>query len=195
MRDEELWRRLQRLGEGGAEPAPEAIAAQRVAAVLIPLLADEPGCPVVFTRRAARLRRHAGEICLPGGRLEPADQGSVIRAALREAHEEIGLEPPQASVCRVLPACHNSRGDLIHPVLAPVARPARWRLQAEEVAGVIEVPLAHFLEAGHYRLERRRYDGQEKQSLVLDYGAQQIWGLTARIMHALREQWLAQTPA
>ncbi|WP_436785595.1 NUDIX hydrolase [Stutzerimonas frequens] len=191
MRDEDLWRRLRRLGEGCAEPVPESIAAQRVAAVLIPLLADEPGCPVVFTQRSAHLRRHAGEICLPGGQLEPADRGSVIRAAVREAHEEIGLAPPHVSTCRVLSACHNSRGDVIYPVLAPVARPVRWQLQSEEVAGVIEVPLSHFLEAGHYRLERRRYDGQEKQSLVVTYGTQQIWGLTARIMHTLREQWLA----
>lgn len=51
---------------------------------------------------------------------------------------------------------------------------------------MIEVPLGHFLRAEHYRLERRTYDGEEKQSLVLDCGVEQIWGLTARIMNNLR---------
>lgn len=185
MREDPLWTLLVRLGPAGVEP-PLDLGAGRAAAVLIPLLAAEPECPVLFTRRASRMRRHAGEICLPGGRLEPADQGSVIRAALREAHEEIGLPPTQVSPCWALPPCQNSRGDLIHPVLGVVTRPLRWQLQAEEVAGVLEVPLGHFLRAEHYCLERRCYDGQEKQSLVLDYGVEQIWGLTARIMNALR---------
>jgi hypothetical protein len=71
-------------------------------------------------------------------------------------------------------------------------RPRRWRLQAEEVAGLLEVPLAHFLQPQHYKLERRCYEGQDKQSLVLDYGGEQIWGLTARIMDALRLLLLAE---
>ncbi len=176
---------LDRLGPPGQEPTLDA-GVDRAAAVLIPLLASEPGGPVLFTRRAASMRRHAGEICLPGGRLEPADHGSVIGAALREADEEIGLPPANVSPCWALPACQNSRGDLIHPVLGVVTRPRRWVLQAEEVAGLLEIPLAHFLQAEHYRLEHRRYEGQDKQSLVLDYAGEQIWGLTARIMNALR---------
>ncbi|WP_210538777.1 NUDIX hydrolase [Pseudoxanthomonas spadix] len=182
---------LTRLGPAGQAPRLDA-GAERVAAVLIPLLASEPGHPVLFTRRAASMRRHAGEICLPGGRLEPADQGSVIRAALRESYEEIGLPPANVSSCWALPPCQNSRGDLIHPVLGVVNRPRRWRLQAEEVAGLLEVPLAHFLQPQHYKLERRCYEGQDKQSLVLDYGGEQIWGLTARIMDALRLLLLAE---
>lgn len=183
---------LTRLGPAGQEPRLDADGA-RVAAVLIPLLASEPGHPVLFTRRAANMRRHAGEICLPGGRLESADQGSVIRAALRESHEEIGLPPENVSTCWALPACQNSRGDLIHPVLGVVDRPRHWQLQAEEVAGLFEVPLAHFLQPQHYRLERRCYEGRGKESLVLDYGGEQIWGLTARIMDALRLLLLAES--
>ncbi len=185
MRDDILWALLDRLGPAGQEPSLGA-GSERAAAVLIPLLASEPGRPVLFTRRAAGMRRHAGEICLPGGRLEPADQGSVIRAALREAHEEIGLPPTQVSPCWALPPCQNSRGDLIHPVLGMVTQPLHWQLRAEEVAGLLKVPLEHFLRTKHYRLERRCYDGREKQSLVLDYEGEQIWGLTARIMDALR---------
>lgn len=159
---------------------------EKVAAVLIPLLIAEPGCPVVFTRRANRMRRHAGEISLPGGLLEPADDGSVVRAALREAHEELGLSPTAIQVQLVLPRCHDSRGLVIYPVVAIVTRPPQWLLQAEEVAEVIEVPLGHFLRAEHYRLERRVYGGEEKQSLVLHCGVEQVWGLTARIMNNLR---------
>lgn len=161
---------------------------ERVAAVLIPLLAAEPCCPVVFTRRANHMRRHGGEISLPGGHLEPADNGSVIRAALREAHEELGLSPAAVQVQMVLPHCSNSRGLLIYPVVGIVTRPLQWLLQTEEVVEVIEVPLRHFLRAEHYRLERRAYDGEDKQSLILDCGVEQVWGLTARIMNNLRLQ-------
>jgi len=177
---------LQRLAQLSGEAPHLDAGPEKVAAVLIALLAAEPECPVVFTRRASGMRRHAGEISLPGGLLEAVDQGSVIRAALREAQEEVGLPPAAVQVPLVLPLCRNSRGVVIYPVVGIVTRPLRWRLQAKEVAEVIEVPLSHFLQADHYRQERRVYDGEEKHSLVLDCGTEQIWGLTARIMNNLR---------
>lgn len=176
----------QRFAQLDCEAPLLSAGSERVASVLIPLLTAEPCCPVVFTRRADRMRRHAGEISLPGGLLEPADDGSVISAALREAQEELGLPPAAVQVQLVLPHCRNSHGLVIYPVVGIVTRPLQWLLQAEEVAEVIEVPLGHFLRAEHYRLERRTYDGEEKQSLVLDCGVEQIWGLTARIMNNLR---------
>lgn len=178
----------QRFAQLDCEVPLLSVGLERVAAVLIPLLSAEPRCPVtvIFTRRANHMRRHAGEISLPGGILEPADGGSVVRAALREAQEELGLPPAAVQVQMVLPHCRNSCGLVIYPVVGIVTRPLRWLLQAEEVAEVIEVPLGHFLRAEHYRLERRTYDGEEKQSLVVDWGVDQIWGLTARIMNNLR---------
>lgn len=158
----------------------------RAAAVLVPLLITEPGCPVVFTRRASQMRRHPGEICLPGGLLESVDEGSVTNTALREAHEELGILPTEVQIQLVLPHCLNSRGVMIYPVVGFVMRPPQWQLQVEEVAEVIEVPLSHFLHAEHYRSEFRCYDGQKKESLMIDYGCKQIWGLTARIMNSMR---------
>ncbi len=179
-----LYQRLSCLG--GEVPPKIDPGSTKAAAVLVPLLVTEPGCPVVFTRRTNQMRRHAGEICLPGGLLELLDEGSVTNAAVREAQEELGLLPTEVQVRMVLPHCLNSRGIIIYPVVGFVMRPLQWQLQVEEVAEVIEVPLSYFLQVEHYRRELRSYDGQKKESLVIDYGSEQIWGLTARIMNSVR---------
>ncbi|ASK34982.1 coenzyme A pyrophosphatase [Alcanivorax sp. N3-2A] len=169
---------------GPPSPSPH----QRCAAVLIAVLEQEADCPVIFTRRATRLRQHAGEICLPGGLMEPADNRCVIRTALREAHEELGLSVSPAAVRAVLPACDNSSGVRVYPVLARVTRPRQWRLQASEVADVLELPLAAFMDAGQYQHQEIEYRGRRKTSLVLSYRGERIWGLTARIMDRLRQR-------
>src|SRR5690554_4834546 len=131
MTPEQLHQRLNRLGH----TAPvSAQADERAAAVLIALLVSEPECPVILTRRAARMRHHAGEVSLPGGLLEPADNADVVRAALREADEELGLSPAAVQVCGVLPALRNSRGVRIYPVLGTVAQRPAWRLHPAEVS-------------------------------------------------------------
>lgn len=177
---------LKRLTALTLEAPAAAPTDQRLAAVLIAVLEDQPDCPVVFTRRAARLRHHAGEICLPGGLMEAIDQGSPVRTALREAEEELGLAAASLTIRGVLPACANSSGVLVYPVLARLRRPTAWRRQAGEVAQVLELPLSVFVDAGNYRRETRRYQGRNKETLVLEHQGEEIWGLTARIMDGLR---------
>ncbi|MCH2557699.1 MAG: CoA pyrophosphatase [Alcanivorax sp.] len=160
---------------------------RKQAAVLIAVFEDEPGYPVLFTRRAERLRRHGGEICLPGGLMEPGDGGSPVVTALRETEEELGLTAERVNVRAVLPPHDNSDGLRVHPVLAAARRPGTWRPQSREVSGILEVPLRVFDKAGHYRREVRRYRGIDKETLVLHYRDESIWGLTARIMDGLRQ--------
>lgn len=167
----------------------------RLAAVLIAVLEEEIDSPVLFTRRAHRMRRHAGEVSLPGGLMEDRDQGSVVRTALREAQEELGLQPDSLTVQAVLPPCANSSGVLVYPVLATLRRAGAWRLQCSEVAEVLELPLSIFLNADGYRRETRLYQGHRKETLVLDYQGEEIWGLTARIMDSLRRHLLQNPPA
>ena len=158
------------------------------AAVLIPVLWREPKCPVVMTRRADSLRQHAGEICLPGGKLDASDQGSVIRASLREAEEELGLRTDGVHVGACLPGLQTSSGLVVHPVLGLIDRPPTCKPQAAEVSEVLEIPLALFMDLDNYRREVRRYRGRLKESLIVDFGNAQVWGLTARIMFALRRE-------
>ncbi|NKQ12735.1 NUDIX hydrolase [Pseudomonas sp. SST3] len=158
------------------------------AAVLIPVLWKEPECSVVMTRRTHSLRQHAGEICLPGGKMDAHDQGSVIRASLREAEEELGLSAGGVLVGACLPKLETSSGLVVHPVVGLIDRPPIWKLQPAEVSEVLEIPLALFMDLDNYRREVRRYRGRLKESLIVDFGNAQVWGLTARILFALRRE-------
>ncbi len=160
------------------------------AAVLIPVLWREPTCPVVMTRRAVSLRQHGGEICLPGGKIDANDKGSVIRASLREAEEELGLRADGVSIRGCLPKLQTSSGQAVYPVLGLIDRPPRWQPQATEVSQVLKVPLALFMHLESYRKELRTYRGHVKESLIVTYNDLQIWGLTARIMFSLRQELL-----
>ncbi|KAF0807551.1 NUDIX hydrolase [Alcanivorax sp. S71-1-4] len=191
MTPEQLHHRLSTLGGTASASAPPgpfpAPGEDRVAAVLIALLATEPDCPVILTRRSADMRHHAGEISLPGGLLEPEDNTDVVRAALREADEELGLSPSAVRVHTVLPALRNSSGVRVYPVLGTLTQRPVWRLQPAEVSEVLEVPLSFFLTEQHYLPRHRYYRGELRDTLVMDYGGHAIWGLTARIMRELRQ--------
>jgi 8-oxo-dGTP pyrophosphatase MutT (NUDIX family) len=165
-----------------------ATAGQIPAAVLVPVfLASEGDEPhVVFTRRRADLRRHAGEISFPGGRKDPAD-ASLKDTALREAEEEIGLPRQQASLLGELPATSTfATNYLIHPFVAMIPAGLAWRLSAEEVDAVLELS-AQALREGRTRtrLERRGISFETDAYVVDD---QLIWGATARILENLLER-------
>lgn len=183
MMPEQLRTRL----AGLTAPSTPLVREERHAAVLVALLPEQPGCPVVLTRRAAKMRHHAGEISLPGGLLDPADDYDVVRAALREAHEELGLAPNAVDVHTVLPPLQNSQGLHVFPVLGTLATRPRWQPQPAEVSEILEVPLSFFLSEDHYLPRHRYYQGTLRDTLVMEYQGGTIWGLTARIMHSVSE--------
>ncbi len=130
-----------------AERAPRAldVAGFRSAAVLVPLLDRPSGPSVLFTRRADTLEHHRGEISFPGGRLEPGE--GVVEAALREAHEEIGLDPSASEVLGRLDDLPSVAGYVVSPVAAAVrVPPVAFTAQAGEVDEHFEVPLARLLD-------------------------------------------------
>lgn len=194
MTPEQLQQRLSILGAAAGATVPTgpfpAPGEDRVAAVLIALLPAEPACPVILTRRGTDMRHHAGEISLPGGLLEPEDRADVVRAALREADEELGLAPSAVQVHTVLPALRNSGGVCVYPVLGTLTQRPAWRLQPAEVSEVLEVPLSFFLAEQHYLPRHRYYRGELRDTLVMDFDGHTIWGLTARIMLRLRQTLL-----
>ena len=164
---------------GGVTPAPTA------AAVLVPLFrAGEGEAPhLVLTRRRADLRRHAGEISFPGGRRDPEDP-DLLATALREAEEEIGLNPAQVTPLGELPSVSTfATGYLIHPFAGAIPAGVAWRLSAREVDAVIELPLES-LRAGRTRtqMERRGFTFETDAFIV---GEHLIWGATARIIDLL----------
>ena len=160
------------------------------AAVLVPLVDRPQGMTVLLTQRASQLARHAAQISFPGGRLEP-DDADVASAALRETQEEIGLDPGHVSVFGYLPDHLVISGFRVTPVLGLVTPPFSLELNAAEVAGVFEVPLAHVLDSANHKARLRRVGDEELLLYDIPWEGQNIWGATAGMLltfvHMLQE--------
>lgn len=158
----------------------------RPAAVLVPILDRPEGARVILTKRSSALKHHPGQISFPGGKVEETDS-SCEMAALREAQEEIGLNPNTAEILGLLPSHETVTSFCVTPVIAVVPEfdPTP---EAGEVAEVFNVPLAHLLNTQNYSKEGRRWMGQKRWYFTAPYGPYYIWGATARIMHALADR-------
>ena len=154
------------------------------AAVLVPIYGypDDPG--LVFTERRHDLRRHAGEISFPGGRQDPGED--LRQTALREAEEEIGLDPAGVELVGALaPTPTVVTSYAIYPFVGVIEAANAWRPSAGEVAEVLELSLPA-LKAGYGR-ERLIRRGLPFRTDVYKTDGALIWGATARILeHLLR---------
>ena len=164
---------------------PPAEAARR-AAVLVPLYVDAGALWVLLTRRAADLPYHRDQIAFPGGAIEPGEEPWA--AALREAHEEIGLEPDKVLSLGALDEELTPTGFHITPAVGAVPYPLEPRLAREEVAEVFALPLAAV--ANPQLVERRTVlvDGVSRDLTIFHVGRRQIWGATATILMNLLER-------
>jgi 8-oxo-dGTP pyrophosphatase MutT (NUDIX family) len=152
------------------------------AAVLVPLFERGGELTTVFTERRHDLRRHAGEISFPGGRQDPGE--SLHETALREAHEEIGLDPAGVELVGALPPVGTFvTGYRVFPFVGLIDDGLTWRPQATEVENVLEFSLAE-LAAGH---EHKRLVGKGVPIRMPTYtvGGTLIWGATARMVEQL----------
>ena len=160
---------------------PQAIPA----AVLMPLV-ERPELSVLLTQRATELRNHAGQISFPGGRIEGGDAGPR-EAALREAHEEIGLDERFVSVVGYLPDHVVMTGFRVTPVVAFVRPGFELLLDAREVTDTFEVPLDYVFDPANHQLRLRRsgFTGEEVEFCDIPYGERNIWGATAGMLLTL----------
>jgi len=156
------------------------------AAVLVGLVDHHPEPTILLTVRAAALRTHAGQIAFPGGRVEPTDAGPAA-AALREAHEEIGLGAASVRVVGYLPDHLVLTGFRVTPVVARLTPGFDLRLDLSEVQDVFEMPWSHLFDEANYRDYRLSFAGTEIDVRDISYGQHNIWGATAGILLALRE--------
>lgn len=156
------------------------------AAVLVPLVERPEGLTVLLTQRATQLRQHAGQISFPGGRMEPED-ASPKAAALREAHEEIGLDAQFVSVVGYLVDHILLSGFRVTPVVAFVRPGFELLLDAKEVQDTFEVPLNFVFDPANHRPRRRRFglDDTEIELCDIPYGDRNIWGATAGMLLTL----------
>jgi 8-oxo-dGTP pyrophosphatase MutT (NUDIX family) len=167
-------------GDEGTLETP-GTAATTPAAVLVGLVDRPAGPALLLTQRTEHLRDHAGQICFPGGRIEAADAGADA-AALREAEEEIGLDPARVGVLGELPSYQTVTGFRIHPVVGWVSPPLELRPDPFEVAEVFEVPLHFVLDPRNHRRQSYRRGPLTRGYYVLPYQGRFIWGATAGIL-------------
>ncbi len=169
----------------GDDPARDALTAaitQRTpAAVLIGVVERPGGAAVLLTQRTEHLRDHAGQISFPGGRIEPGD-ASPAAAALREAEEEIGLEPAKVELLGELAPYDTVTGFRIHPVVGWIQPPLALRLDRFEVADAFEVPLRFLADPANQRRHSYRRGALTRGYYVLPWQGRFIWGATAGIL-------------
>lgn len=161
----------------------EALDTNRVltdAAVLIPVI-DRPSPTVLLTRRSAHLRRHAGQVAFPGGRIDPEDDGPVA-AALREAQEEVALDPNRVAVIGMTDIYETGTGYSITPVIGIIPPDLPLVASADEVAAIFEVRLDHVLDPANHQRRTGEWQGRERSFYVIDADGHEIWGATAAIL-------------
>ena len=159
----------------------------RAAGVLIAMIMHKGEPHVILTKRASHLKHHPGQIAFPGGKQDAGDV-DVIAAALREADEEVGLNPAQVEVLGTLPPHETVTGFAVTPVLARVTGSFDPVPEPGEVDEVFLVPLAHVTTAVRFSIQGRRWRGMKRHYFTVPWGPYYIWGATARILRVLADR-------
>lgn len=159
----------------------------RQAAVLVPVVRRPEGPAIVLTRRASGLRAHGGQVSFPGGRREESDR-SLAEAALREAAEEIGLDPESAEVIGYLDDYPTLSRFLVTPVVALVEHAGPWRPDPREVAEVFELPLHKVLRPRRFRRRTISRGALKLPYLEIEHDGHRIWGATAGMLWDLNRK-------
>jgi len=166
------------------EPIEPTFQGTRVAAVLVAVADGEHGAEVLLTRRSMLVGSHKGQVSFPGGRIDEGER--VVDAAVREAHEEVGLDPelpqPFGELSHVFTDVSNS---YIVPVVAAVSSPLALQPASTEVTRAFWVPLAAFARPGVHRVEWWTRGGRSHEVHFYDVADENVWGLTATILTEL----------
>jgi 8-oxo-dGTP pyrophosphatase MutT (NUDIX family) len=173
---------------------PDAPTSFTPAAVLVPLVEHDAGVTVLLTRRADTLRSHTGQIAFPGGRCDPGE--TPWAAALREAEEEIGLDPAHVEIAGLSSRYQTRTAYDITPVVGFVKPGFRLRPNPDEVADVFETPFAFLMDPkNHERQFAQQADGLRRYFYVMSYEDRRIWGATAGMLRVLYEKLYGERAA
>jgi 8-oxo-dGTP pyrophosphatase MutT (NUDIX family) len=158
----------------------------RPAAVLLPIVDRPGGLTVLLTLRASNLSAHSGQVAFPGGKIEPGE--TPRDAALREAHEEIGLEERFVEPLGWLDPFFTGTGFRIAPLVALVEPSFALDVNKLEVDEVFETPFAFLMDPANHLLEDREWQGRRRKYYAMPHEGRYIWGATAGILRNLYEK-------
>jgi 8-oxo-dGTP pyrophosphatase MutT (NUDIX family) len=173
-------------------PSPREALANKsnAAAVLIPMFERRDELHIVYIRRSDRVASHRGQVAFPGGRVDPVD-ATLLDAALREAHEEVGIHPATVDVVGPLATMQTATsGIIVAPFVGVIPADAPLRPQLSEVAQIFDVPLSALRDPGYrgdYEWTSEGPAARTGKFPAILYGGQTIWGLTYRITLDLLE--------
>ena len=168
-------------GAPDVSETPGADLASLIPAAVLVAIATGPAPGVLLTRRTAHLRQHSGQVSFPGGRMDPTD-ASPEAAALREANEEVGLDPGHAEILGRLHDYATGSGYRITPVLALLSPGYITSASAHEVADIFQLPLSVLLDPAAPQRQRAMFKGVWREYWVWPHAEHYIWGATAAML-------------
>lgn len=172
---------LRARSKGLVRDVPPGAEAPIPAGVLVPVFLDAGEPHLVFTRRTEEVRDHKGQISFPGGARE-AEDPSILFTALREAQEEVGLDPAHVDVVGELDDYETVTNYRVTPFVGFIPHPYPYRPHPTEVAEVLEVPLAVLRDPARRSSKEILWKGEPRTVYYLDAGSCVVWGITARIV-------------
>ncbi|HEY5711174.1 MAG TPA: CoA pyrophosphatase [Allosphingosinicella sp.] len=150
------------------------------AAVLVAVV-DRADPGVILTLRPETMRKHPGQVSFPGGRIDPGDDGPIA-AALREAQEEIGLDPGDVEVIGIADIYRTVTGFEVTPVLAIVPPDLDLAPHPGEVAAIFEAPFHYILDPAHQHVRTANWRGRDRTYYEIEWEGRRIWGATAAMI-------------
>ena len=157
----------------------------RAAAVLMPIFERGGELHLVFIRRSDRVESHRGQVAFPGGRVDPSDD-TLMTTALREAWEEVAIDPAQVELLGGFEGATARVSDIfVTPFVGVIPSAEGLRPDPSEVAEIFDVPIAAIRDDRFRREHRFVRDGVEHGYPAVIYGGQTIWGLTLRFVEEL----------
>jgi 8-oxo-dGTP pyrophosphatase MutT (NUDIX family) len=168
---------------------PELRATASIAAAVLIAMTDRADPGVILTVRREHMRTHAGQVAFPGGRIDPGED--AVAAAVREAHEEIMLDPPAVDVIGAIEPYRTVTGYVVTPVIAAIPPDLPLEPHEHEVADWFEAPLAFLLDPANQQRQSALFRGEERHYYEIIWNGRRIWGATAAMIVNLsrRLQW------
>jgi len=161
--------------------------AAKPAAVLVPVIERAEGLNILLTQRSDELPTHAGQVAFPGGKIDAGDV-SPLAAALRETHEETGIEGQFVEPVGYLDTFETGTGFCIVPVVGIVSNGFELTPEPGEVTDIFEVPLAFLMDPKNHIHKDVMWKGKQRQFYEMPYGDRYIWGVTAAMLRNMYEK-------